>query len=249
MPAVRADDQVGVHFDRSVGRLHDEAAYAAVRLTEPGDFGLHQQLERRVRACLGCHEVQEVPLRHQRDELAARRQVREVAEGQRLAPDAARDFANLPMRAFEKLLESTQLVQDFKRGGMDRVAAKIAQEILVLLEDDDRYAGTRQQPAHHHAGGTAARDGALDAHALSLQDRCLSTCDRNRDTLAGPTSATSSPETHYLEKCWPNESSPERTGHERIFASANDPWCAAGYRRRESSQAGGGAATCTGGDA
>jgi len=53
---------------------------------------------------------------------------------------------------------------------MDRVAAKIAKEIPVLLEDDDRHAGTRQKPAQHHAGGTAARDGALDAHDPSLQD-------------------------------------------------------------------------------
>src|SRR5689334_8426786 len=105
MPAVRADDEVRVDFDRSVRRRYDEAAYAAVRFTEPGDLGLHQQVERLVRACLGCHEVQEVPLRHQRDELAARRQVREIAKRQRLAPDAARDVANLPMRAFEELFE------------------------------------------------------------------------------------------------------------------------------------------------
>jgi hypothetical protein len=41
----------------------------------------------------------------------------------------------------------------------------------VLLENDDRHAGTRQEPAQHHAGGTAARNGALDAHGPSLQDR------------------------------------------------------------------------------
>jgi hypothetical protein len=68
------------------------------------------------------------------------------------------------MGAFEELVEDAQLMEDFKRGGMDRVAAKIAKEIPVLLEDDNRHAGTRQQPAQHHAGGTAARDGALDAH-------------------------------------------------------------------------------------
>jgi len=41
----------------------------------------------------------------------------------------------------------------------------------VLLEDDDRYAGTRQEPTQHQAGGAAARDGALNAHDASLQDR------------------------------------------------------------------------------
>src|SRR5262245_41314992 len=105
MPTVRADDEVGIDFNRSVGRRYDDAAYAAIRLSEPGDLGLHEQVERRVRAGLGCHEVQEIPLRHQRDELAARRQVRQIAKRQRLAADAARDLANLPVRAFEELVE------------------------------------------------------------------------------------------------------------------------------------------------
>src|SRR5215831_10049417 len=133
MPAVSADDEVGIDVDRSVGRRYDEAAYAAVRFTEPGDLGLHQQVERRVRTCLGCHEVQEVPLRHQRDELAARRQVREVAKRQRLAPDAARNLANLAVRAFEELVEDAQLMQDFERGRMNSVAAKIAKKVPMLL--------------------------------------------------------------------------------------------------------------------
>src|SRR5262245_38078835 len=142
MPAVRADDEVRIYVDRSVWRCDDDAAYAAVRFTQPGDLRLHQQAERGVRPRLGCHEVQEVPLRHQRDELAARRQVREVAKRQRLAPDAARDVANLAVRELEECVEDAQLIQDFERGGMDGVAAKIAKEILVLLEDDDGQGGT-----------------------------------------------------------------------------------------------------------
>jgi hypothetical protein len=53
---------------------------------------------------------------------------------------------------------------------MDGIAAKITEKISMLLEDDDRHAGTRQEPAQHHAGGAAAHDGALDAHDASLQD-------------------------------------------------------------------------------
>src|SRR5262245_33383766 len=97
--------------------------------------------------------------------------MREIAERQRLAPNTARNVANLAVRAFEELVEDSQLVQHFERGGMDRVAAKIAKKILMLLEDDDRHPGTRQEPAQHHASGTATRDGALDAHDPSLQDR------------------------------------------------------------------------------
>ena len=56
---------------------------------------------------------------------------------------------------------------------MDRVAAEIAKEILVLLQDDDRNAGTRQEPAQHHARGPAARDGALDLHSCSVENLWL----------------------------------------------------------------------------
>src|SRR5437762_5934147 len=187
MPAVGADDQVGIDFDFSLGRRDDKAAYAAVRLTESSDFGLHQYAERRVRACLGRHEVQEIPLRHQRNELAARRQVREVTKRQRLAPDAAGDVAKLSVRPLEELIENIQLMHDFERGGMDSIATEIAKEVLVLLENEDRHAGTRQEPAQHHAGRAAAGDGALDAHAPVYR-----TCD-SRVPLATVTRSLSYP--------------------------------------------------------
>src|SRR4029079_11770538 len=47
---------------------------------------------------------------------------------------------------------------------MNRVAAEVAQKILVLLEHDDVDARTRQQEAKHHPGRPAARDatGGMD---------------------------------------------------------------------------------------
>ena len=47
---------------------------------------------------------------------------------------------------------------------MDGVAAKIAQEVLVLLQHDHVDAGARQQQAEHHAGRTAADDRAGGAN-------------------------------------------------------------------------------------
>src|SRR5262245_29244679 len=75
-------------------------------------------------------------------------------------------------------------MQDFKRRGMNRVAAKIAKEIPVLLEDNDRHTGTGQKPAQHHAGRTAARDGALDAHELQSTGSISSWQGRERPWLA-----------------------------------------------------------------
>jgi hypothetical protein len=64
------------------------------------------------------------------------------------------------MRQFEELVEKPQFLHHVERRGMDRVAAKIAQEVGVLLEHRHVDAGARQQIAQHHAGGAAAHDAA-----------------------------------------------------------------------------------------
>ena len=48
---------------------------------------------------------------------------------------------------------------------MDGVAAEVAQEVGVLLEDDNPNAGTGEQQAQHHARRPAAGDAALQRRA------------------------------------------------------------------------------------
>jgi hypothetical protein len=74
------------------------------------------------------------------------------------------------VRAPEELVEDTQLMKDFERRGMDRVATEIPKEVAVLLEDHDRHASPRQEPAQHQTGRTATRDRTLDVHDRSLHD-------------------------------------------------------------------------------
>ncbi len=105
-------------------------------------------------------EIEKVPLRHQGDELAVGGQVREVREGDRIVADHAADFAQLHMRQLQERLDQSEFVHDLKRGGVDCVAAKVAQEILVLFQHRDVNAGARQQKSEHHAGRTAACDHA-----------------------------------------------------------------------------------------
>src|SRR5437773_2319184 len=52
------------------------------------------------------------------------------------------------------------LVHDLEGGGMDRVAAEVAQEVGVLLQHDHVDAGARQEQAEHHPGRAAAGDAA-----------------------------------------------------------------------------------------
>jgi hypothetical protein len=86
--------------------------------------------------------------------------MREVGEHDAVLADLARELAQLLMRPFEALIEQAELVHDLERGGMDGVAAEIAQEIGVLLEHHHLDAGAGEQIAQHHAGGSASGDAA-----------------------------------------------------------------------------------------
>ena len=81
-----------------------------------------------------------------------RRQMREIGEGHALVADLTRERAHLLMRALEEIVENAELVHDLERGGMNGVAAEIAQKIGVLLQHHDIDAGAGQQEAQHHAG-------------------------------------------------------------------------------------------------
>src|ERR1044072_9930297 len=86
--------------------------------------------------------------------------MREVSERDALVADDATRFAELGMRPREKLVEHTQFVDHFHRRWMDRVAAKVAQKVGVLLEHDDGGAGAREEHAERHSRGPAARNTA-----------------------------------------------------------------------------------------
>ena len=60
----------------------------------------------------------------------------------------------------EPVVKQPKLVHHLERRGMDRVAAKIAQEVGMLLEHRDVDAGAREQKAEHHAGRPAVDDAA-----------------------------------------------------------------------------------------
>ena len=62
------------------------------------------------------------------------------------------------MRPLEEAIEHAELVEDFHGRRVDRVAAEIAEEIGVLLENADPAPGAREKEAGHHARRPAADD-------------------------------------------------------------------------------------------
>src|SRR5439155_13149228 len=169
-PAVGGDHQVGVDLHRPVrpgGPYAGDGAVAGPASGDgvgPGDqvgrLGAAQQVEGRVLRCLAAEELQEVPLRDEGDVRRGDRQVAEVADDHVPAGDAPVDPVRLLVRQFQELGQQAQLVQDLQRRRVDGVAAEVAEEVGVLLQDGDVDPGPGQQQPEDHAGGPAADDAA-----------------------------------------------------------------------------------------
>ena len=65
---------------------------------------------------------------------------------------------DLVVRTLEEALEHPELVEDFHRRRMDSVAAEVAEEVRMLLEDAHRAAGASEQQSGHHARRAATYD-------------------------------------------------------------------------------------------
>ena len=148
----------GARISSAVRSLCAHSGHDAVLFQEIGHLGLHLQVKRGVAACLLLNKVEEIPLRHQRQEAAVSRQMSEIREGDRFAADLAGKLSHFLMRAFQELIQNAEFIHDIERGWMDRVAAEIAQEVRVLFEHENVHALARQKKAQHHAGGTASRN-------------------------------------------------------------------------------------------
>src|SRR4051812_2453100 len=144
-------------FRRIRARTHDPVTVEH----EPTYLRFHLQVKRRIASAALRQEVQKIPLRHQRQELAVRRQMAEVTEGESRLADLPAQLPYLGVRNLEKVVDQPELVENFQGRWMHGVAAEVSKKIGVLLEDRDVDAGSRQQVAEHHAGGSTAGDDAV----------------------------------------------------------------------------------------
>ena len=157
---VAADGEVGVDFDGAVGGFGVGADDAAVLFEEPVTLCSMRSCEAGVLGGVAGEEVEEVPLGHEGDEFGVRGEVREVGDGECFAADGEAMLLNLLVGHGEEVIEEAELVEELLGGGMDGVAAEVAEEVLVLFEDGDVDAGAGEEEAEHHAGGASADDAA-----------------------------------------------------------------------------------------
>ncbi len=89
-------------------------------------------------------KIQEIPLRHEGEHLAMRGKMCEIADLDGLLPNCGGQFRHLLMRPLEEFLQQPEFVHQFQSRRMDGVAAKVAEKIRMLFENDDFSAHTGQ---------------------------------------------------------------------------------------------------------
>ena len=141
---VCTDSQLGSDLKGAIPCRRSHPDDLAVLFQEPGHLGVHQEVERGIALRSLGDEIEEVPLRHERDELAMSREVSEVGDGHFDVPDVAAQLSSFLVRPFEEFVKEPKLVQDFQRGGMNRITAEIPQEVSMFFEDRDIDPGPRE---------------------------------------------------------------------------------------------------------
>src|SRR5205085_12491638 len=110
---------------------------------------LHAKIEIREGSGAFHKKIEEIPLRHECNEFAVGRHVFEIRG---LECEIAEDSSHgrqLLMRQFQEVFQKSELIHQLERGRMHCIAAKIAEKVIVLLEDRDGYACPSQQVAEH----------------------------------------------------------------------------------------------------
>jgi len=105
-------------------------------------------------------ELEEPRLRHDHDVWERRRQTAEHAGRVRAARRDELERRRLDVRQLVQPLREADLRQNLERRRMDRVAAEVALEIAMRLEQRHGHAGAREQQRQHDAARSGADDTA-----------------------------------------------------------------------------------------
>ncbi len=144
MAAIAANCQCGRDFDGTVWRVRADAGGNAALLDDPGRLPAHAEGEVRKMAGFAGEKVEEIPLRHQGDELTVSGDVREVGDGESLAANGGRESCDLGVWDGQELFEEAEFVKKLEGGRVYGVSAEVTEEVFVFFEDRDLYAGASQ---------------------------------------------------------------------------------------------------------
>src|SRR6267378_536518 len=105
MPSVRANHEVGAHFQFAARSFCAHADDATVLDEQIDHLTFHPQLERWKLLGMAGQEIEKIPLRHERDEFATCGKLREISDWHDLPIDHSAQFSHFLMRLFQKFVE------------------------------------------------------------------------------------------------------------------------------------------------
>jgi hypothetical protein len=173
MAPVGTHDQLGANRQATLRGLRAQSGHASALLGQSGCFSFHFEPETRIAFCLLGDKAQEIPLRHQGDKPTMGRQMGKIGKRQKDVANLRAKRPHFLMGSLQEFLEHAELMHDFERRRMDRIAAEVAQEVSMFFENQDSDPGSGQQQCQHHPGGAPSDDAATDrnltnAHSLAL---------------------------------------------------------------------------------
>jgi len=144
--------QSGRDPPEAVGGAVANAGYAAGLLKNVDHLGAHAQVEvRQLPRRIG-QKVEEIPLGDEGDVGVGNREVLEVGQADHSLVDHRSQLRDTLLGHLREPSAQTKLVEHVERGGMDRVAAEVAEEVIVLFEHEDLDAGAGEEESKHRAG-------------------------------------------------------------------------------------------------
>ncbi len=108
--SVAADDQIGADLRLSCGRFGHHAANASAFVDQVDSLVLQAQVEAGKLLRLGGQKIKQVPLRHQRDELAVRRQRSEIGGAKGEVSEYSAGGGQFLMRNAKEVFQNAELV-------------------------------------------------------------------------------------------------------------------------------------------
>ncbi len=159
--SVGAHGEIGADLETARGRCAAHAGDSAALDDEIGDLVLHAHVEARIFLAELRDEVQEVPLRHEREELAVRVEVREVGDGQREVVDLRADGRGIPGAG--RLRNSSIAPSSYMSSSVDGwiVSPRKSRKKSACFSSTVTSTPARaRRQAEHHAGRSAADDAA-----------------------------------------------------------------------------------------
>src|SRR4029077_984502 len=112
--AIGANHEIGAHVEFAPRRFYTHTCDVFTFDEQVGDLVFHPQVKSRKPLRVTGQKIQKVPLRHENDELAARRQPSEIGDPHGVTVDDSAHLAQFLMRLLEEFIEQAKLIHQFK---------------------------------------------------------------------------------------------------------------------------------------